>query len=139
MRLKFLNLPSLQRRRERYIIINTWKILHKKAPNDIKMVFYESDRLGVRAKVPPEQKNCPSSISSIYENSFSVKAAKLWNILPKSVNTAKDLDSLKVAPGKFLERFQDTPPGSNSVSCSFPHIYTDIGKLQFSFISDDQY
>ena len=110
MRLKFLNLPSLQRRRERYIIINTWKILHKKAPNDIKMVFYESDRLGVRAKVPPEQKNCPSSISSIYENSFSVKAAKLWNILPKSVNTAKDLDSLKVALGKFLERFQDTPP-----------------------------
>ena len=59
MRLKFLNLPSLQRRRERYIIINTWKILHKKAPNDIKMVFYESDRLGVRAKVPPEQKIAP--------------------------------------------------------------------------------
>ena len=109
-RLKFLNLPSLQRRRERYIVINTWKILHKKAPNDIKMVFYESDRLGVRAKVPPRAKNCPSSISSLYENSFSVKAAKLWNILPKSVNTAKDLDSLKVALGKFLERFQDTPP-----------------------------
>ena len=84
--------------------------VHKKAPNDIKMVFYESDRLGVRVKVPPEQKNRPSSISSIYENSFSVKAAKLWNILPKSVNTAKDLDSLKVALGKFLERFQDTPP-----------------------------
>ena len=74
------------------------------------MVFYESDRLGVRAKVPPLAKNCPSSISSLYENSFSVKAAKLWNILPKSVNTAKDLDSLKVALGKFLERFQDTPP-----------------------------
>ena len=34
-RLKYLNLPSLQRRRERYIVINAWKILHKKAPNDI--------------------------------------------------------------------------------------------------------
>ena len=76
-RLKFLHLPSLQRRRERYIIINTWKILQKKAPNDINMVFYESDRLGVRVKVPPRVKGCPSAISSIYEHSFSVKAAKL--------------------------------------------------------------
>ena len=116
MRIKFLNLPSLQRRRERYIIINTWKILHKKAPNDIKMVIYESDRLGLRAKVPPRAKNCPSFISSIYENSFSVKAAKLWNILPKSVNTSKDLDSLKVALRKFLERFQDTPPTPSHAS-----------------------
>ena len=109
-RLKFLHLPSLQRRRERYIIINTWKILQKKAPNDINMVFYESDRLGVRVKVPPRVKGCPSAISSIYEHSFSVKAAKLWNILPKSVNTAQDLNSLKAALGKFLEKFPDTPP-----------------------------
>ena len=107
-RLKFLHLPSLQRRRERYIIINTWKILQKKAPNDINMVFYESDRLGVRVKVPPRVKGCPSAISSIYEHSFSVKAAKLWNILPKSVNTAQDLNSLKAALGKFLEKFPDT-------------------------------
>ena len=109
-RLKFLHLPSLQRRRERYLIINTWKILHKKAPNDIKMVFYESDRLGVKVKVPPQAKGCPAAINSLYENSFSVKAAKLWNILPKYVNTAKDLDSLKAALGKFLEKVPDTPP-----------------------------
>ena len=109
-RLKFLHLPSLQRRRERYIIINTWKILQKKAPNDINMVFYESDRLGVRVKVPPRVKGCSSAIGSIYEHSFSVKAAKLWNILPKSVNTAPDLNSLKAALGKFLEKFPDTPP-----------------------------
>ena len=107
------------------------------------MVFNESDRLGVRAKVPPEQKNCPSSISSIYENSFSVKAAKLWNILPKSVDTAKDLDSLKVAHGKlgkFLERFQDTPPTPSHAA----FLTSTLTSENYSFLSSatiniDQY
>ena len=64
-RLKHLKLPSLQRRRERYIIINAWKILNGKIPNDVEMKFYTSDRLGLRAKVPPVSKNCPSSVQSL--------------------------------------------------------------------------
>ena len=109
-RLRYLQLPSLQRRRERYIIINAWKILNSKIPNDIDMKFHSSDRLGVRAKIPPLAKNCPSSIQSIYENSFSVKAAKMWNLLPKSVNTIKELTTFKAALGQFLEKIPDKPP-----------------------------
>ena len=109
-RLKHLKLPSLQRRRERYIIINAWKILNGKIPNDVEMKFYTSDRLGLRAKVPPVSKNCPSSVQSLYENSFSVKAAKLWNLLPKSINTIKELSSFKAALGQFLEKVPDKPP-----------------------------
>ena len=90
-RLDFLQLPSLQRRRERYMIINAWKILNGKIPNDISMSFNQSERHGMRARVPPIAKNCPVAISTMYENSFSVKAAKLWNTLPKSVNSIKEL------------------------------------------------
>ena len=109
-RLKYLKLLSLQWRRERYIIINAWKILNGKIPNDVEMKFYTSDRLGLRAKVPPISKNCPSSVQSLYEHSFSIKAAKLWNILPKSLNTIKELTSFKAALGLFLEKVPDKPP-----------------------------
>ena len=109
-RLEFLQLPSLQRRRERYMIINAWKILNGKIPNDIGMSFYKSERHGERARVPPTAKHCPVAVNTLYENSFSVKAAKLWNTLPKSVNSTKELSIFKAALGKFLERFPDKPP-----------------------------
>ena len=47
-RLQKLQLLSLQRRRERFMIIHVWKIHHKRAPNDIAIVFYENLRLGVK-------------------------------------------------------------------------------------------
>ena len=45
-------LQSLQRRRERYIIIHTWKIIMDIVPNDIGMKFVDNKRLGTRAVVP---------------------------------------------------------------------------------------
>ena len=118
-RLKYLDLPSLQRRRERYIIINTWKILLKKSPNDINMIFYHSDRLGIRAKVPPLAKNCPLAVRTLCENSFSVKAARLWNLLPKTINTIEDLDVFKAALGDYLGKVPDQPPTPGYVTtCS---------------------
>ena len=92
------------------MIINAWKILNSKIPNDIGMSFYKSERHGERARVPPTAKHCPVAINTLYENSFSVKAAKLWNTLPKSVNSVKELSIFKAALGKFLERFPDKPP-----------------------------
>ena len=52
-RLKRLGLMSLQRRRERYIIIHVWKTLHELAPNYIGILFYEHIRLGTRCRIPP--------------------------------------------------------------------------------------
>ena len=52
-RLKKLDLLSLQRRRERYILIHTWKMANDLAPNDINMVFKENARHGIKAIVPP--------------------------------------------------------------------------------------
>ena len=121
-RLNKLKLMSLQRRRERYIIIHTWKILNGKAPNNIGMTFYTSPRLGVRASIPTFSHKAQKSMSSAYDDSFGVKAARFWNILPKGVNSVNSLDPFKLALGAFLAQFPDkppvsgyTPPNSNSL------------------------
>ena len=101
-RLKRLNILSSQRRRERYIIIHTWKVLNGKVPNNINMTFYTSARLGVRATVPTYNHKAQKSVSSAYDNSYGVKATQLWNTLPKHVNTLPSLDSFKVALGEFM-------------------------------------
>ena len=109
-RLKKLKLMSLQRRRERYSIIQIWKIYNSQAPNSTDIQFYTSDRLGVRATVPSYNHQAQKSKSSSYDSSFGVKAPRLWNLLPKDVNTVSTLDAFKVAFGKFIERFPDQPP-----------------------------
>ena len=50
------------------------------------------------------------SYSTHYENSFGVKAARLWNLLPRHINEQETLDGLKMALGVFLKEFPDTPP-----------------------------
>ena len=110
-RLKKLKLMSLQRRRERYIIIHVlWKIVNGHAPNDVALSFKTHQRLGVRAVVPPLQLKAQKSVRTHYEHSFSVKGPQLWNILPKAVNELATLDEFKVALGVFLSSIPDTPP-----------------------------
>ena len=109
-RLKKLHLLSLQRRREQYTIIHTWKMLHDLAPNDIDMKFYANDRLGTKATVPNFNNKAQRSVSSGYDNSFAVKATQLWNILPKDVRQQNTLDGLKEALSRFISKFPDTPP-----------------------------
>ena len=121
-RLKRLKLLSLQRRRERYSIIQVWKIKNGLAPNSIGMTFYESARLGTKVRIPPFNFRAQMSFSTAYDDSFGVKAARLWNILPKRVNTDTTLESFKISLGDFMLNFPDkppvvgyTPPNSNSL------------------------
>jgi hypothetical protein len=109
-RLKQLNIQSLQRRRERYCIIHVWKILNDFAPNDIGMKFNNHIRLGTRVVLPPMNNKVQVSVRTDYDNSFKVKAGKLWNLLPNTVNTVTSLDQFKAALGKFLRKVPDTPP-----------------------------
>ena len=50
-RLKALRISSLQRRRERFIIVHVWKILREITPNDLDFEFSETFRHGIRASV----------------------------------------------------------------------------------------
>ena len=47
---------------------------------------------------------------SCHDNSFAVRAGKLWNLLPREVTMQKELESFKVSLGKFMDSIPDTPP-----------------------------
>ena len=49
-------------------------------------------------------------VATHYVNSFAVKAARLWNILPKEFISKTTLGGLKEARGNFLDMFPDNPP-----------------------------
>ena len=49
-RLKSLKLYSMQRRRERYIMITMWKIYQGLIPNQLNIQFYNTHRFGVKAR-----------------------------------------------------------------------------------------
>ena len=109
-RLRSLNLMSLQRRRERYALIHIYKILNHQAPNDLALQFYETSRRGTCCKIPPLVKNCKPKFQKMYDESFTVTGAKMWNLLPKSVKAKSSMDSFKSALTKFIMTVPDNPP-----------------------------
>ena len=109
-RLKKLKLMSLQRRRERYSIIHVWKILIGQAPNDTGFEFRSHQRHGIRAEIPRLNKSAQLSVRSDYDNSFRVRAAQLFNLLPCDLRSVKTLERFKAGLGSFMEQYPDTPP-----------------------------
>ena len=109
-RLKEMSLMSLQRRRERYIILQVWKILNGVSPNDIGMKFRETSRRGTIAVTPPLVKGCSQRNQSLYDGSFAVLGARLWNVVPVDVKSLKTFLSFKEKLSEFLASFPDNPP-----------------------------
>ena len=109
-RLRELRMMSLQRRRQRYLLIHTWKTHHELVPNSADIIFQTTLRLGVRAIPPPYPYRAESKRANQLHNSFGCRAAHLWNRLPKSVNSCQSLGEFKAELGKFLNTFNDCPP-----------------------------
>ena len=109
-RLEKLKILSLQRRRERYSIIHIWKMLNNQAPNNINIQSYSTARQGIKIRLPPFNTKAQTSVASDYENSFKINAARLWNLLPKQINTVTSINSFKAELGGFIEKYPDTPP-----------------------------
>ena len=109
-RLQKLNLMSLQRRRERMIILHTWKILYGFTPNDINLSFKEHARtFAIRAELKPLP-SLRGAILTKYDESFSIKAAKLWNVLPPNLTRLSSQSFFKTSLDKFLWGVPDEPP-----------------------------
>ena len=66
--------------------------------------------MGMRAKVPPMVRGATPAAQTARDNSFRVRAAKLWNILPPAVTRIEKLETFKAELGNFLKRFPDQPP-----------------------------
>ena len=84
--LKHLKLYSLQRRRERYQAIYSWKIAENQVPNlHPPMLTKESKRKGRLFQLPPVLNNT-SNFSKLH-NSFHYQASRIFNSLPKSLRS----------------------------------------------------
>ena len=55
-------------------------------------------------------KKASATARSTYDHSFAVRAGRIWNVLPKIVNTQKTLASFKTSLGNFLDNVPDKPP-----------------------------
>ena len=90
-RLKKLSLFSLQRRRERYIILHMWKILDSKTSNDLSIEFVFRPRLGNLATIPVCKKSSSAFHRTAYKRSFAVMGPKLWNCIPYNLKRIQDM------------------------------------------------
>lgn len=109
-RLKQLSVMSLQRRRERYIILHMWKLLHGHTSNDLQIQFLNRARLGYQAKLPTVSKESTRANQSLYDSSFSVMGPKLWNSIPYQLNIISEFTSFKNQLTRFMLSVPDMPP-----------------------------
>ena len=108
-RLEKLKLFSLQRRRERFIIIHTWKVYKHLAPNDVGLKFHEHARLGIQAdRLPLKAKS--AKVKTLRHNFFSHTGPRLFNLIPGHIKNAKSVQSFKNQLDKFLMKIPDYPP-----------------------------
>ena len=109
-RLKALKLMSLQRRRERYIIIQMWKILNDNCPNDLSVRFMAPSRRGIKSVVPSLNRQSSRRNQTLYDNSFAVLGPRLWNTLPAKLTEITEKETFKHHLTKFILSFPDEPP-----------------------------
>ena len=109
-RLKILDIMSLQRRREKHIIIYLWKIKHNFLPNPVNITFKEHKRSQALKAVLKPLPRVRGRVLTTYEESFVIRSAKLWNVLPTPLTHISTLDKFKAALEKFLHTIPDEPP-----------------------------
>ena len=85
-------------------------MLNDLAPNDIGLVSFDSGRRGICCKVPSLIKNSKPKYQRLYDDSFHVYGARLWNSLPKVIKEKKSMDSFKISLSKLIAELPDNPP-----------------------------
>ena len=112
-RLKELNLHSLQRRRERYIIIYTWKIIYDLVPNltgENRIQVHWTDRFGIQCILPKLNRGASDRIKTCKDNSFVFRGPKLFNCIPDNIREFDGTpEALKTRLDKFLNSIPDKP------------------------------
>ena len=111
--LSSLKAYSLERRRERYLLIYTWRIMEGLVPNldSTPICSYWSPRRGRECKVPSILPSAPSSIRTIRFSSLPFKGPRLFNVLPLHIRniTGCPTETLKKAVDHYLGTIPDEP------------------------------
>ena len=109
-RLKYLQLYSQERRRERYMIIYMWKISQGMVKGyDIE--FNTNPRRGRLASVPQVRNSAPNSVKKATHSSFHVKGARLFNSIPSLIRdiNSNSVDTFKTSLDAYLSIIPDQP------------------------------
>jgi hypothetical protein len=117
-RLEALGLYSLQRRRERYIIIYAWKVIHTLVPNleTHPIVTVRRIRRGRLCIVPKVSGRSLAGARRACEESFAVMGPTLFNCIP---STLRDYDGSLLGFKRKLDEFLKTVPDKPFL----PHYY----------------
>ena len=112
-RLERLKLYSLERRRERYLIIYVWKVLEKLVPNfegRDRIYTVERARRGRLCVLPTRRREAMQRLQTLHEGSIPVFGTKLFNCLPKDIRELDvSLETFKSHLDRFLARIPDKP------------------------------
>ena len=113
-RLKALKLFSLERRRERYLIVYTYKIIQGIAPNfeneRFKIKLTTNERRGRSITIPPLNTSATMGNRSLIDKSFPIRGPRLFNVLPARLrNFEGSVDTFKRHLDKFLNEIPDQP------------------------------
>ena len=104
---------SLERRRERYRMIYTWRIIEGQVPNltSTPIESYLSARRGRLCKIPRVSPSAPGSIQTVRYASLAIKGPRLFNSLPMSIRnrTGCTTDQFKRNLDGFLAKIPDQP------------------------------
>ena len=109
-RLKSLHLYSLERRRERYMIVFIWKI-GQGLVKGYEISFSESDRRGRMATPKAIVRTAPAHVRNARQASLGVKGCRLFNLLPRSLRDMKGAtqDTYKKELDSYLSTIPDQP------------------------------
>ena len=114
-RLNELRLYSVQRRRERYIIIYMFKIIHGLVPN-CGISFTTNPRTGIHVKVPKIATNLCSFIKNLRQNSFNCVGPTLYNLLPSDLRNIYTCQNIVFVFKQHLDKFLSTVPDQPTIS-----------------------
>ena len=110
-RLKYLNMYSQERRRERYIIIFLWKLAMGLVKGYTSIEFKYSLRRGWTAVPKNVDPGSPACVRRARESSLAVKGAALFNMCPQGLrDMASDhQDRFKENLDAWLQEIPDQP------------------------------
>ena len=111
--LKRAKMYSLQRRRERYTILYTWRILEGQAPNldHTPITAATHNRRGRECKVPKTSPSSATPVKNARANSFAIRGPRLFNTLPKSLRDRTNCtpEAFKASLDAHLSSIPDEP------------------------------
>ena len=143
--LSALKIYSLQRRRERYQIIYTWRIIEGQVPNlSVNPVQVQwHPRRGRECRIPRIFTTASSAIQSIREASFPVRGPRLFNSLPRCIRniTGCKTETFKYALDRHIRTVPDEPsmPGlTQFLRCETNSLADWVRHLPAESMQDDE-